>query len=118
MLLQNFFLKTFVKHLHHHSNLPYHFHNKPLKIYANCFSLHKMYSIFINIFHLQSEIILSPPEESSKSLSNSEGLPLRGMSSMSKLPFLNFVNHFLAVDSPMTPSLYTMQMSWAASAAF
>ena len=50
------------------------------------------------------------------SSSNSEGLPLRGVSLMSKLPFLNFANHFLAVDSPMTPSPYTMQMSRAASA--
>ena len=47
------------------------------------------------------------------SSSNSEGLPLWDMS---KLPFLNFANHFLAVDSPMTPSPYTMQMSRAASA--
>ena len=30
---------------------------------------------------------------------------------MSKLPFLNFANHFLAVDLPMAPSPYTMQMS-------
>ena len=43
------------------------------------------------------------------SSSNSEGLPLRGVSSMSKLPFFNFANHFLAVDSPMTPFPYTMQ---------
>ena len=32
------------------------------------------------------------------------GFSLRGVLSMSKLPFLNFANHFLAVDWPMTPS--------------
>ena len=40
------------------------------------------------------------------SSSNSEGLPLRRVSSMSKLLFLNFANHFLAVDSLMTPFPY------------
>ena len=36
---------------------------------------------------------------------------------VTKFPFLNFTNHFRAVDSPMTPQ-YTLQMSWAASPAF
>lgn len=39
-----------------------------------------------------------------RSSSNFEGLPLEGLSSRSRSPFLNFANHFRAVNSPTTPS--------------
>ena len=53
-----------------------------------------------------------------RSSSNSEGLPERGVSLMSKLTSLKRENHYLAVLSPMTLSPYTVQMFLAASATF
>ena len=87
-----FFGKSYrMKMIQNHFMIPVHFFG--MKMIQNCFMI---------TVHFHS----------------SDDLPLRGMSLMSKLPFLNFANHFCIVDSLMTPSPYTLQMTRAAQQLF